>query len=91
MIALQMRANGYSPEAVMATIMHCAPQIRAENQRRRDWQGYAARTINYAFGYAGDRDLHRYERYLVKWAKIENASHITGVQTDFSRLQRRLR
>ncbi len=71
MIALRMRANGHSPEDITVAIRNCAPQIRAENQRQRDWQRYADRTMNYAFGYAGDRDLMRYERYRELWRRIE--------------------
>lgn len=72
MIALRMRANGHSPESVMAAIQICAPEIRANNQKRRDWQRYAERTVNYAFGFAGDRDLMRYERFQIMWQKIES-------------------
>lgn len=71
MIALRMRANGHSPESVMVAIRDCAPEIRAENQKRRNWQKYAERTMNYAFGYAGDRDLLRYDRYKQVWLKVE--------------------
>lgn len=80
MIALRMRANGHSPEAVTAAILTCAPQIRAENQRRRDWQRYADRTMNYAFGYAGDRDLMRNERYRELWRRIEGIEVIKTLQ-----------
>ncbi len=74
MIALRMRANGHSPEAVLAAIRDCAPQIRTGTEKRRNWPAYAERTMNYAFGFAGDRDLQRNARYINLWKKIENPS-----------------
>ncbi len=71
MIALRMRANGHSPEAVLAAIRDCAPSIRTGMEKRRNWPAYAERTMNYAFGYAGDRDLQRNANYLQLWQKIE--------------------
>jgi len=71
MIALRMRANGHSPEAVLAAIRDCAPSIRTGIEKRRNWPAYAERTINYAFGYAGDRDLQRNAQYIELWRKIE--------------------
>ena len=70
MIALRMRANGHSREAVVETIRTCAPAIR-ENTKGRDWQRYAERTADYAFGMAGDRDLERNTRYQELWRRIE--------------------
>lgn len=71
MIALRMRANGHSQEAVLAAIRDCAPQIRADAEKRRNWPAYAERTMNYAFGYAGDRDLQRNEKNKEFWREIE--------------------
>jgi hypothetical protein len=72
MIALRMRANGHSPEAVLAAIRDCAPQIRTGTEKRRNWPAYAERTMNYAFGYAGDKDLQKNAKYLELWQLIEN-------------------
>ncbi len=55
MIALRMRANGHSREAV-------AEAIR-ENPKGRDWQRYAERTVDYAFGYS-HRNYHMYRLYM---------------------------
>ena len=71
MIALRMRANGHSREAVEETIRACAPTIREEQAHGRNWQRYAERTAEYAFGMAGDRDLVRNERYREMWKRIE--------------------
>ncbi len=72
MIALHMRANGYSPNAVLSAIRECAPTIRTGTDKRRNWDAYAERTTNYAFGFAGDRDLMKNERYRKLWLKIED-------------------
>ena len=70
MIALRMRSNGHSRESVEETIRICAPTIR-DSQTGRNWQRYAERTVNYAFGPAGDRDLERNARYRELWGKVE--------------------
>ena len=70
MIALRLRSNGHSRESVEETIRICAPTIR-ETQTGRNWQRYAERTADYAFGPAGDRALERNERYPELWRKIE--------------------
>ena len=70
MIALRMRSNGHSREEVAETIQACAPTIR-DNQTGRNWQRYAERTADYAFGVAGDVDLMKNERYREHWQRIE--------------------
>ena len=71
MIALRMRSNGHSREVVEETIRVCAPTIR-EKQTGRNWQRYAERTSDYAFGPAGDRDLMRNGRYRDLWRTVES-------------------
>ena len=73
MIALRLRSNGHSREAVAETIRACAPTIR-ETQKGRNWQRYAERTADYAFGPAGDRDLERNARYRELWRGIEDCT-----------------
>ena len=70
MIALRFRSNGHSRESVEETIRACAPTIR-ETQTGRNWQRYAERTADYAFGPAGDRDMVRNERYRELWRRVE--------------------
>ena len=70
MIALRMRSNGHSRESVEEAIHICAPTIR-DSPTGRNWQRYAERTVNYAFGPAGDRDLERNARYRELWGKVE--------------------
>ncbi len=82
MIALRMRATGHSPQAVMDAICQCAPSIRTKEGR--DWQKYAERTANYAFGVAGDVALRKYERYVGQWEKaekeVQNAQNIARLR-----------
>ena len=71
MIALRMSSNGHSRESVEETIRVCAPTIR-DSPTGRNWQRYAERTVNYAFGQAGDRDLERNARYQELWRRAES-------------------
>ena len=70
MIALRLRATGHSRDAVMEAVLQCAPSIR-ETPARRDWQRYAERTADYAFGTAGDVELAKYETYREMWRRVE--------------------
>lgn len=76
MIAIRLRASGYSQEAVADTILQCGPTIRANRpghskRETRNWHRYAERTAAYAFGVAGDVALARNEKYFEHWRKIE--------------------
>ena len=82
MIALRMRSNGHSRDAVMESIRSCAPTIR-DSQTGRNWQRYAERTADYAFGPAGDRDLERNEGHREVWRKIENGGYKEKSKTGF--------
>ena len=70
LIAVRLRANGYSQEEVEATIRTCAPSTR-ERRAQRNWVRYAERTTAYAFGYAGDKDMDRNKQYQELWRRIE--------------------
>ena len=39
--------------------------------------------MNYAFGYAGDRDLQRNARYLELWQKIESRQDLEQFKFNF--------
>lgn len=82
MIALRMRSNGHSRDAVMESIRSCTPTIR-DSQTGRNWQRYAERTADYAFGPAGDRDLERNEGHREVWRKIENGGYKEKSKTGF--------
>jgi len=70
MIALRLRATGHNREAALDAVRQCGPTIRERNEGR-DWQRYAERTADYAFGVAGDVALAKNGRYLEHWQKIE--------------------
>ena len=70
MIAIRMRATGHSQADIAAAIEQCAPAIR-NGEKRRNWRDYAERTANYAFGFAGDRELIQRERLIPSWRRAE--------------------
>ena len=72
MIALRMRATGHSREAVAEVVRQCAPDIR-EQKEGRNWQRYAERTADYAFGMAGDVDMAKNECFWEHWKRIEGS------------------
>ena len=74
MIAIRMRATGHSQADIAAAIEQCAPALR-NGEKRRNWHDYAERTANYAFGFAGDRELIQRERLFPFWRRVE------GIQT----------
>lgn len=76
MIALRMRSNGHSRESVADAVRACAPTIR-DGKAGRNWQRYAERTVDYAFGVAGDMDLAKNERYRELWQRIEGVEEKT--------------
>lgn len=69
MIAVRMRVTGHSQAAVEAAIRECAPALR-ENESR-NWERYAERTAEYAFGLKGDEALQRNEKYAEFWKRLE--------------------
>ena len=73
MIAVRLRANGHSPQAVTEALLQCAPIIRHDRPKKeyRNWQRYAERTTAYAFGIGGDMALAKNERLREHWRKIE--------------------
>ena len=79
-LALRMRSNGHSQEAVVETIRACAPTIR-DSQTKRNWQRCAERTADYAFGPAGDRVLELNERYREMWRRVEGMEEMERKQT----------
>ncbi|MDR2891530.1 MAG: relaxase/mobilization nuclease domain-containing protein [Deltaproteobacteria bacterium] len=51
-IALHMRENGFKREDIVEAIQHCAPETQPEHER--NWQRYAERATDYAFGVQGN-------------------------------------
>lgn len=87
MIALRMRSNGHSQEAIRQAIFECAPTVREGSAKRRDWQDYATRTANYAYGTEGDLDLEKYKGLQEKWREIEGNQRQQQYQTQGTRLR----
>jgi hypothetical protein len=48
----------------------CAPLIR-QNSAERDWGHYARRTVEYAFGAAGQRQADELQKYWPQWQQLE--------------------
>lgn len=80
MIALRLRTTGHSRDAVMEAVRQCAPHIR-ETPAHRDWQRYAERTADYAFGVAGDVELAKYETYREMWRRVKRR---VGMQQQYA-------
>ena len=59
-IALFLRAEGHSREAVADAIRLFAPEWRGDE--KRDWRRYAARIAAYAYGLGGDMELAKMPR-----------------------------
>lgn len=78
MIAVRLRANGHSQEAVTEALIQCAPIIRHDRPKKehRNWQRYAERTTAYAFGMAGDLTLAKNEHLREHWRKIEEIRQV---------------
>lgn len=70
MIALRMRANGHSWEAVVRVIHSHSPAI-PKDASGTDRQQYAERMAEYAFGLQGTHDMMRNKPHWSLWRKVE--------------------
>lgn len=70
MIALRMRANGHSREAVVRVIHSHSPAI-PKDASGTDRQQYAERMAEYAFGLQGTHDMMRNKPHWSLWRKVE--------------------
>jgi hypothetical protein len=52
-VAVRLRVMGYQPEVIVRTIRDGAPALRPHE--RRDWNDYARRAVDFAFGVPGSR------------------------------------
>ncbi len=52
-VAVRLRVMGYQPEVIVRTIRDGAPALRPHEQR--DWNDYARRAVDFAFGVPGSR------------------------------------
>ncbi|NGZ87529.1 TraI/MobA(P) family conjugative relaxase [Duganella aceris] len=70
MIAVRMRATGHTQQQVEAVLRQCAPATR-QKEEIRDWDNYAKRTAEYAFGVAGKQQADALKRYWQQWQRLE--------------------
>jgi hypothetical protein len=70
MIAVRMQATGHTQQAVEVVLQHCSPLLR-QDREERNWEHYAKRTVDYAFGAAGQRQAEELKRYWRQWQKLE--------------------
>lgn len=70
MIAVRMRATGHTQQQVEAVLRQCAPATHQKGAGR-DWDHYAKRTADYAFGQAGQQQAEALKRYWLQWQKLE--------------------
>ncbi|MEP6652922.1 MAG: TraI/MobA(P) family conjugative relaxase [Myxococcales bacterium] len=52
-VAVRLRVMGYQPDVIVRTIRDGAPALRPHE--RRDWDDYARRAVDFAFGVPGSR------------------------------------
>jgi hypothetical protein len=90
-VALLMRTEGHSREAVTEAIRRYGPEWRGEE--KRDWRRYAGRTAGYAFGMAGDMELAKSGDVLqAQWRDTEGIIEgIVETQPETTRIAPRMR
>lgn len=70
MIALRMRTNGHSREAILRTVMVCPPTA-SKNTSTREREQRAESIAEYAFGLQGTHDMMKNKSYWPLWRKVE--------------------
>jgi hypothetical protein len=68
MIVMRMRATGHSRKAVTEAVLTFAPEGREKNC---NWNRYAEKATDYAFGIAGEIELAQHYRFLEQWQLLE--------------------
>jgi hypothetical protein len=69
MIAVRMRVTGHDQRSIKAALREHAPDGRAGENR--DWNNYAERTVQAAFGPRGDREASRNQPRTRSWVQVE--------------------
>jgi hypothetical protein len=70
MVAVRMRVTGHSRAEIENVLLQCASTMR-EQDEGRNWADYAQRTVRYAFGIGGDRQVIEQARYREHWTRLE--------------------
>lgn len=72
MIAVRMRMTGHDQVAIKQALQQCSPGAHGRSAAHgRDWDHYAERTAQYAFGPAGTRRAEQLSPHRAKWEKLE--------------------
>jgi DNA primase RepB-like protein len=69
---VRLRLTGHDRDSIARVIRDSAPALR--RGERRDWDAYARRAVDFAFGLAGSRLLQQLERQREHLLSIEGRS-----------------
>jgi hypothetical protein len=64
--------TGHDRDAIARVIKHSVPALRPGE--RRDWDSYARRAVDFAFGLPGSRVLQQFERQREYLLSVEGRS-----------------
>jgi hypothetical protein len=71
-VAVRLRLTGHARDAIARVIKDVAPTLRPGE--RRDWDSYARRAVDFAFGLPGSRVLQQFERQRGHLLSVEGRS-----------------
>jgi hypothetical protein len=71
-VAVRLRLTGHDRDAIARVIKHSVPALRPGE--RRDWDCYARRAVDFAFGLPGSRVLQQFERQRQHLLSVEGRS-----------------
>jgi hypothetical protein len=69
---VRLRLTGHDRDAIARVIKHSVPALRPGE--RRDWDSYARRAVDFAFGLPGSRLLHHLDRRRAQLLSVEGRS-----------------
>jgi hypothetical protein len=87
LVAVRLRATGYSRDQVEQGIRNEAPKLRPNEAR--DWNAYANRAVDHAFSVSGERHLREMLKTQDVLLKVEGRSRSQNLSLD-GRLRRGL-
>ena len=71
-VAVRLRLTGHARDAIARVIKAVAPTLRPSEHR--DWDSYARRAVDFAFGLSGSRLLQQLERQREHLLSVEGRS-----------------
>lgn len=75
MIAVRLRVTGHTKIEIEQTLRQCAPSMRPQGESQ-DWADYVNRTVRYAFGIEGDRQMASLSKDRALWEQLEGRTSI---------------